>query len=404
MTSRTSNTRGLRIGLVVPHIFMHEAILPHVIFAPASLALSLADGLQADGASVTLFSPGPVPTRAVNITADLSYFERELAGRGDTYIDLLKKHPLTFVTLARQVQSELIAKAFAMANADKLDIVHIYTNEEDTALPFADLCTKPVVFTHHDPFNFSVKYKNIFPKYKDLNWISLSYSQRSGMPSDTNWVGNIYHGLLATQLAPVDNKPTNDYVAYLGRIIEPKGTVLAMQAIKQYNATHPSTPLRLKIAGKHYAGHKKDAYWQECILPLLDDPHIEYVGHVGLEEKRAFLGNARALLVPSLFEEPFGIVSIEALACGTPVIGLDSGAILEIITDGQTGFVAQKMTKDDNTTDEEATVQNLVTALKKIDTINRTTCRREFETRFTAERMCQEHLQFYISLHRQNTR
>lgn len=212
----------MRVGIVVPHIFMHRDILPKVIFSPAQLALDLAEGLQAAGTEVTLFSPGPVDTTVRNITADLSYFETELAGRGDTYVDLLKKHPFTFITLARQVQSELIAKAYAMANTGDLDVVHIYTNEEDIALPFASLCTKPVVFTHHDPFNFLVKYKNTFPKYKGLNWISMSYAQRKGMPKDTNWVGNVYHGLSDDALHPVA-QPSGDYIAFIGRIIQPKG-------------------------------------------------------------------------------------------------------------------------------------------------------------------------------------
>src|SRR5690349_12223403 len=113
----------MRVGIVVPHIFMHEDILPNVIFSPGSLALDLANGLAAQGVEVTLFTPGPVSTSANNIVADLSYFENELSLRGDTYIELLKKHPFTFITLARQVQSEIIARAYEMANNDELDII-----------------------------------------------------------------------------------------------------------------------------------------------------------------------------------------------------------------------------------------------------------------------------------------
>jgi glycosyltransferase involved in cell wall biosynthesis len=387
----------MRIGLVVPHIFMHREILPRVIFSPGQLALDLADGLQQLGAQVTLFSPGPVDTRAKNITADLSYFQQELAIRNDTYLDLLKKHPFTFITLARQLQSELIAKAYAMANAGELDIIHVYTNEEDTALPFAKLCTKPVVFTHHDPFNFLVKYKNLFPKYRALWWISMSYAQRVGMPADTNWLANIYHGLPNKRLTPVDN-PSNDYVAYLGRIIKPKGLHLAIDAVQQYNAVHQ--PLKLKIAGKHYAGHKKDDYWQEHIVPRLKYKHVEYVGFVDAAGKRDFLANARALIVPVLFAEPFGMVVIEALACGTPVIALDSGAIPEIVRDHETGFAVQKIFDDFGNLDEAATSANLSEALANISSLNRKTCRQNFESRFTSERMCREHLTAYEKLTR----
>ncbi len=379
---KTKPKNSPRVALVVPHIFIHRDILPGVIFSPGKLAIDLCDELQRQGNDVTLFAPGPVDTSVPVITADLSYFEHELAGRDDTYLELLKKHPFTFISLARQVQSELIAKAFQMANDDQFDVVHIYTNEEDIALPFAALCTKPVVFTHHDPFNFLVKYKNTFPKYKHLNWISMSHAQRRGMPDDTNWIGNIYHGLAADAWKP-NYQPTDGYVAYLGRIIEPKGVHYAIEAVKTYNQT-AKQPLKLKIAGKHYTGHSKDTYWQTRIEPELGDM-IEYVGHINNHtDKQAFLGNARALIVPSTFDEPFGMVTIEALACGTPVIGTPSGATPELIKDGVTGFVVDPTA--------------ISTTFDKLATIDRSACRQDFEKRFTLERMASEHQTIYRSL------
>ncbi len=380
----------MKIGIVIPHIFMHRDVLPDVIFSPARLALQLAEGLQTLGEDITLFSPGPVDTSVTNVTADLSLFEQELSGRGDSYTDLLKKHPVTFVSLARQVQAELIAKAYAMANRGELDVVHIYTNEEDIALPFATLCTRPVVFTHHDPFNFLVKYKNVFPKYKHLNWVSLSLAQRTGMPADTNWAANVYHGMDQDMLQPL-KKPSGNYVAYLGRIIEAKGVHLAIAAVQMYNQT-ASKPLTLRIAGKHYSGHK-DHYWHERILPALNDPHIEYVGFVCTDaDKQAFLGNARALLVPSMFNEPFGMVLIEALATGTPIIGLNSGAIPEIVKDRFTGLIVPKKDTD------EATAAGLARALRKVSGIDRMVCRHDFELRFTTGRMCRDYLAVYEEL------
>ena len=380
----------MKVALVVPHIFMHKDILPQVIFSPAALAIGLAEGMQSQGASVTLFSPGPIDTTVTNQTADLSLFEAELAGRGYGYTELLKKHPATFIALARQVQSELIARAFTQANEGKFDVVHIYTNEEDIALQFAKLCSKPVVFTHHDPFNFLIRYKSVFPKYKDLNWISMSLAQRAGMPQDTNWIANIYHGLDPKRFEPSYNT-RHSYVAYIGRIIESKGVHLAIAAVQAYNKTH-TRPLTLKIAGKHYAGNK-DTYWEERIKPTLTDPHIEYVGFIDNDkDKQAFLGGADALLSPSIFDEPFGMVLIEALACGTPVIGLKSGAIPEVITDGKTGLIVDKQTED------AATIALLAQKIDELSKINRTVCRQVFETRFTIERMCKEHLTTYAKV------
>jgi glycosyltransferase involved in cell wall biosynthesis len=377
----------MKIALVVPHIFMHREILPQVIFSPAALAIQLAEGAQRLGAEVTLFSPGPVDTSVRGSTADLSLFEQELRGRGYGYIELLKKHPATFIALARQVQSELVADAFARANAGEFDLVHIYTNEEDIALPFAQLCTKPVVFTHHDPFNFLIKYKNNFPKYKHLPWISMSLAQRGGMPPDTNWLANIYHGLDGEAFTP-EYQPAGDYVVYLGRIIEPKGVHLAIQAVQHYNRT-AAKPLTLKIAGKHYAGHK-DTYWSERIQPEVDGAVVQYLGFVGNDKaKHTLLAGARAVLVPSLFEEPFGMVLIEALACATPVIGLDSGAIPEVIEDGKTGYIVPKQA------DDRKTAAALADVLGRIDDIRREQCRAAFEQRFTIERMCREHIAAY---------
>lgn len=380
--TKKRKTNKLRVAFVVPHIFIKNDILPHVIFSPGRLALDMTNEMQDQGADVTLFTPGYADTKLRNITADLLYFDQELKGRGDTYMDLLKKHPFTFITLARQVQSELIAKAYEMANAGEFDVVHVYTNEEDTALPFAKFCRVPVVFTHHDPFNFLVKYKNLFPKYKHLNWISMSYAQRAGMPEGTNWVGNIYHGLRLDEWQPrLDGD--SDYVAYLGRIVEPKGVHHAIAAITKYNQT-AAKPLKLKIAGKHYSGHSKDTYWQEMIEPHLSG-FIEYVGHISDHEaKNEFLARAKALLVPSTFNEPFGMVTIESLACGTPVIGSPHGATPEIIEENVTGFVINP--------------EDMANTIGKIDMINRQACRESAKRRFTLERMALEHLSLYTNI------
>lgn len=388
MSVRQEQSR-LRVGVVVPHIFIMRGILEHVIFSPGRLAISLCEELVRHDIDVTLFAPGKVATTVPVVTADMSCFEKELAGRGDTYMDLLKKHPFTFITLARQVQSEIIARAYHAANQDEIDLLHVWSNEEDTALPFAKLCRKPVVFSHHDPFNFLVKYKSVFPKYADLPWISFSKAQRQGMPEETNWLGTVHHGLSEDELRPVA-RPTRDYVAYMGRIIEPKGVHLAIEAVKKYNKT-AEDPLTLKLAGKHYAEQAKDTYWRTRIEPELGE-RVEYVGHLkDAASKQAFLGNARGLIVPSLFHEPFGMVTIEALACDTPVIGLTNGATSELIRDGVEGYIVQGETDTD-------AVSGIVQAMQKLSAIQPGMCRSAFENRFTIERMACEYAALYYKV------
>lgn len=372
----------MKIAIVVPHIFMNQDILPDVIFSPGYLALDLAEGLQKIGQDVTLFSPGKVTTSVKNVTADLSLFEHELSLRKDTYIDLLKKHPLVFINLARQVQAEILKDVFERANNNEFDIVHIYTNEEELGLIFSDFCKKPVVFTHHEPFNFLAKYRSIMPKYIHKNWISISDSQRKSMPAGTNFLRTIYHGMDVKKFVPLETS-SKDYFAYFGRIIEPKGVHLAIDAAL-------NSGVELRIAGKHYADYSKDKYWTEVIEPKIDGKQIKYVGFIKEDkDKQEFLGNAKALIVPSTWEEPFGMVMIEALACGTPVIGINAGAIPEVVDEGVTGLIVEN---------DKNTVNSLVEAINKIGSIDRKTCRKVFEERFSVERMCKEHLNVYKSL------
>ncbi len=384
---------------------MQNDILPNVIFSPGELAINLANELVNQEVAVTMFTAGKVNTEAELVSADLTFFQKELQVRNDTYISLLKKHPLTFITLARQAQAALLADAFHRANSGEFDIVHVYTNEEDIALPFAQLCNVPVVFTHHDPFNFLTGYRNTFPKYKHLSWISISNNQRTGMPEDTHWLGTIYHGL-DPNIWQKQNPEKEDYVAFIGRIIEPKGLDIAIKAVQRYNRV-ATKPLKFKIAGKHYGGSGKNSYWGKTIVPLLSDPNIEYVGFIkDIPEKQMFLAKARALLVPSVFAEPFGMVMIESLACGTPIIGLDSGAIPEVVNNGVTGIVVKKHVStaaNGKLIIEEATVTNFSKALSNIDTLDDCACRREFETRFTLAKMATEHHKIYRELLRSSS-
>lgn len=385
-SSNAISSDVVRVAFVVPHIFMCDYIRDGVIFSPGDLAIDICNGIYGSNINITLFSPGSVRSVPKNITADMSLFNKELEGRGYGYKELLRKHPAVFVAMARQVQAEVIAKAYKMANDGLFDVVHVYTNEEDLALQFATFCRKPVLFTHHDPFNFLIKYKSVFPKYKKLNWISISNSQRNTMPEGTNWVAGIYHGLDPMKYNPryvVDS----EYVAYIGRIIESKGVHLAIKAVRLYNEQNPNRKVKLRIAGRHYSDGKKDDYWQTKIAPFLDDD-IEYVGYLKGDKKLEFLRGATGLLVPSTFDEPFGLVTIEALASGTPVIGLNIGATPEIVEHGKSGFIVKQLS-------EVKRVTEMVRYIGMLDSIDRRTCRDRFEEKFTLDRMISEHASLY---------
>ncbi|MEI6462789.1 MAG: glycosyltransferase [bacterium] len=366
---------------------MHKDIIKDVIFAPGTLAIDLVKGLADKGHEVVFFSPDyPIDNKNVaNINANLSFFEEELKLRGYGYIELLNKHPLTFITLARQVQSELVSKAYKMAEDNKLDILHFFTNEEEIALAFAKLSTKPVVFTHHEPFNFLTKYRSQFELYKDLNWISISNSQQKTSTKEMNYVGNVYNGIPQNMYEP-NLKNDQKYFTYIGRIIEAKGVHLAIQACIKAG-------VELRIAGKHYENLGKDKYWEEKIKPYIDAKRIKYMGYLNTKKtKQELLSNSIALIMPSIWEEPFGMVAIESLACGTPVIGLNSGAIPEIVRQNINGVLVEK---DAN---EENIVNGIVKAIKNVENIDRKECRKIFEENFTLQHMVKGYEDIYIGL------
>lgn len=372
-------------------MFMHKDIVHNTIFSPGELVIDLVKELIKKGLDITFISPNYTIQGAKNINGDLSYLEEELKLRGYGIMELLNKHPLLFSTIARQIQSELIAKTYELANSKAFDIVHVYMNEEELAMVFARFCKIPVVFTHHEPFNYLIRYRTIFPKYKNLNWISISLSQRKTLGYDANWVANIYHGISKYKYK-FNPMPKSDYFAYFGRIIEPKGVHLAIAAAKRAG-------YRLKIAGKHYSDNTKDNYWKQKIEPFIDGDQIQYIGFINDQKlKRDFLGNARALLMPSTWDEPFGLVMIEAMACGTPVIGLNSGAIPEIIKNGENGYIVDKSIKkfgDENVLDEENIINDIAYKMSLISNLRRQRVRQSFERNFTLDIMTSNYINLY---------
>jgi glycosyltransferase involved in cell wall biosynthesis len=191
-----------------------------------------------------------------------------------------------------------------------------------------------------------------------------------------NWAATVPHGL-PRNLLPVTLRPTGDYLAFLGRISPEKRPDRAIEIAARAG-------LPLKIAAKIDAVDR--LYWDDRIAPLVAaHPNVEFVGEIDERRKGAFLGNARALLFPIGWPEPFGLVMIEAMACGTPVIAFRQGSVPEVIDDGVTGFVV-----DD--------VAEAAAAVKRLGEIDRAKVRATFERRFTAERMARDYLAIYRGL------
>jgi glycosyltransferase involved in cell wall biosynthesis len=204
--------------------------------------------------------------------------------------------------------------------------------------------------------------------------VSISDHQRKPLPP-VNWMGTVYHGLPENLL--VEGKGEGGYLAFLGRICADKGILPAIEIARRAG-------LALKVAAKVDPADRK--YFEEEVRPILaTSPHVEFIGEINDAKKPEFLGKARALLFPISWPEPFGLVMIEAMACGTPVIAFDSGSVPEVMEDGLTGFVV----KD---------IDGAVAAVERLGRLFRPTIRSRFEERFSARAMARDYLRVYKQL------
>jgi glycosyltransferase involved in cell wall biosynthesis len=215
----------------------------------------------------------------------------------------------------------------------------------------------------------------LYREYSEMPVVSISDAQRQALPW-ANWLGTVYHGL--PEGLHTFRQRRGEYLAFLGRISPEKQVDQAIEIARRAG-------MRLRIAAKIASADEE--YFHTRIKPLLDESQsfTEFAGEVGGSEKDEFLGNAYALLFPIDWPEPFGLVMIEAMACGTPIIAYCRGSVPEVMEDGVTGFVVEDL--------DEA-----VTAVERVATLSRTRCRQVFEQRFTAARMAWEYLKIYRRL------
>jgi len=230
----------------------------------------------------------------------------------------------------------------------------------------------PFVTTLHGRLDLP-EHQPVFDTFSAIPVVSISNSQRRPVPQ-ANWVRTVHHGLPAHLLEPKPVKPS--YFAFLGRIAPEKGIDRAVRIAQHCG-------VKLKVAAK--VDKADQDYYDEQIAPMIKANNVEFIGEISDKEKSEFLSGAIALLVPIDWPEPFGLVMIEAMACGTPVIAFNRGSVPEIIDEGLTGFVVED-------------INGAIGAVDRLDHLSREKIRRRFEARFTARRMAQDYLSVYRSL------
>jgi glycosyltransferase involved in cell wall biosynthesis len=336
----------MRIAQIAP---LHEAVPPRLYGGTERVVSFLTEELVALGHDVTLFASGDSVTRA------------ELH---PVWPKALRLDP----SIRDQLAPTLLMLEAVRKRADEFDVMHFHMDY----LPFSLFSRQPTAFvtTLHGRLDMP-ELKPMFRAFPDVPLVSISDSQRRPFP-DANYVATVYHGLPAALLAPVDGSRP-EYLAFLGRISPEKGPDAAIRIAR-------ACGIPLKIAAK--VDKADTAYFESVIQPMLADGDVEMVGEISDARKPAFLSGAVALLMPIAWPEPFGLVMIEAMACGTPVIAFNRGSVPEIIDDGVTGFIVEN--------EAEA-----IAAVSRLTQLSRQTVRARFAARFTARRMAQDYVAIY---------
>ena len=339
----------MKIAQVAP---LYESCPPKLYGGTERVVSYLTEALVRAGHEVTLFASGDSET-----SAELHAVCPQALRLIDGYDSSLAFH--------------VVQMNRVMAQADDFDVIHFHT--DFLHFPFFNL-DRPArtVTTLHGRLDL-LELPLVFGEFPHKAVVSISDDQRRPLPW-LNWRSTVYHGL------PVENftigAGSGGYLAFLGRICPDKRPDRAIDIARRVG-------LPLKIAAK--VDKADTVYFEEVIRPLLRDPLIEYIGEIGEAEKSRFLGNARALLFPIDWPEPFGLTMIEAMGCGAPVIAYRHGSVPEIVEDGVTGFIVGG---------EQEAADRMDAALS----LDRDRVRARFEQRFSVERMMRDYLNVYMAL------
>ena len=338
----------MRIALVAP---LAEAVPPKLYGGTERVVSWLAEELVREGHRVTLFASAESETAAELVACAPQSLR--LAG--------VRDHLGSTLAMLREVRRR----------ADGFDVIHFHVDLLPQAL-FHKLAHKCLV-TLHGRLD-SPDIRPLYEAYPEMPLVSISDAQRRPMPANANWLATIPHGLVS-EVCPF-NPEGGSYLAFLGRISPEKRPDRAIEIAKRAG-------IPLKLAAKVDAVDRE--YFETEIVPLLDHPLIEFMGEINETQKCEFLGKARALLFPIDWPEPFGLVMIEAMSAGTPVIAWPNGSVPEVVTEGVSGRIVES-------------IEAAAAAAQQAVFMDRWKVRAEFEKRFTAARMARAYVAAYRAL------
>jgi glycosyltransferase involved in cell wall biosynthesis len=344
----------MRVAQIAPLV---ESVPPRLYGGTERIVSHLTEELVRQGHDVTLFASGDSVTTADLVPCSVTALR----------LDPAVQDPIPhYMLMLDQVRER----------ADDFDILHFHIDLFQFPL-FRDRADRTLTTLHGRQDLPDLR--GFYFGFRDMPLVSISHAQREPLPH-ANYIATVHHGIPSDALAP-EFAPRGGYVAFLGRISPEKRPDRAIRIARSFG-------IPLKIAAKV---DKVDRdYFREQIEPMLDGPGVEYIGEINERQKQDFLGQAAALLFPVNWPEPFGLVMIEAMACGTPVLAFRCGSVPEVIDEGVTGRIVE--------TEDEA-----VAALGHVLSLDRRLVRRRFDERFTANRMAKDYVKLYRALAKQRT-
>ena len=342
----------MRIAQIAP---LYESVPPKYYGGTERVVSYLVEELVAEGHDVTLFASGDSVTRARLVPVCPRSLRLD-----DQCVD--------------QMAHLVLGLERVMQLAHEFDVLHFHADYFH--YPLSRRAAYPHVTTLHGRLD-TPDLEPLYREFADVPLVSISDAQRKPLPW-ANWTATVHHGL-PPDLYPWHAEP-GGYLAFLGRFSPEKRVDRAIEIAKLAG-------MPIKVAAKIDAADRH--YFDTVVAPLLDDPIVECVGEIGEDAKADFLGNAVALLFPIDWPEPFGLVMIEAMACGTPVIAYPHGSVPEIIEEGRTGFVV-------------SSIEDGARAVERCRAIDRRVCREVFENRFTVSRMAADYVRLYEQIANRN--
>ena len=336
----------MKIAQIAP---LAESVPPRMYGGTERIVSYLTEELVKLGHQVTLFASGDSITSANLVSCAANALRLDPAVK-----DIIPYYKL----MLDQV----------LQHAEEFDILHFHIDR--LHFPIFRSMAEKTVTTLHGRLDLPDN-RALYVEFDDLPFVSISNDQRRPIPH-ANYAATVYHGLPKDLLHP-NFAPKDGYLAFLGRIAPEKRPDRAIAIAR-------ATGMPLKIAAK--VDRVDEAYFRESIHPLLNQPGIEFIGEINDQEKSKFLGEASGLLFPIEWPEPFGLVMIEAMACGTPVLAFDRGSVAEIVEPGATGFIVD-------------TVEEANRAMTNLLSLDRRLVRKRFDERFSASRMANDYAKLY---------